>query len=147
LSTNDLFPVGYKVSHVKTFTNADVERFAQICGDYNPLHFEANYAAQTRFRHPIIHGMLTASLFSTLVGMYLPGTGAIYLGQDLKFLHPVYVGDTITASGEVRSYDPAKRLLLIDTTGHNQHQTLVITGQARVRYEPVINEPITTVSL
>jgi 3-hydroxybutyryl-CoA dehydratase len=138
LSENTRFSVGNKVSYTKTFTNNDVTLFAQICGDFNPLHFEAEYAVQTRFRRPIIHGMLTASLFSTLVGMYLPGSGAIYLGQDLKFLHPVYVGDTITATGEVLSYDPVKQLLLLSTTGHNQHQKLVITGQARVRYEPVI---------
>jgi 3-hydroxybutyryl-CoA dehydratase len=81
----------------KTLTEADVILFAGISGDNNPMHIDEEYAANTRFGGRIAHGMLSASLISTVIGTRLPGPGAIYMGQNLKFLKPVKIGDTVTA--------------------------------------------------
>lgn len=131
------FIIGQRVSFTKIITQEDVEAFAKICGDFNPLHFDSQYAAKTRFSKRIVHGMLTASLISTLVGMYLPGTGAIYLGQDLKFIKPVFIDDTITATAIIIEIDLEKKLLVLKTECTNQNEEIVLVGQAKVRYEPV----------
>jgi 3-hydroxybutyryl-CoA dehydratase len=97
------FEPGQSASFRKTFTDDDVRRFIEITGDTNPLHIDDEFAARTQFGRRIIHGMLTASLFSTMVGTLLPGTGAIYRSQTLRFLLPVYVGDTVTGRLVIRS--------------------------------------------
>ena len=109
------FMPGQHVTFTKTFTEEDVQRFIAITGDVNPWHVDDAFAASTLFGRRVLHGMLTASLFSTMVGMLLPGTGAIYRSQSLTFLRPVYVGDTVTAHFTVRSVDRAKHRLLIDS--------------------------------
>ena len=98
--------VGMKKSVSKTITESDVYTYAGIIGDINPVHVNAEYAKTTRFGERIAHGMLTASFFSTIVGMLIPGADAIYLGQTCRFLLPVKFGDTITAAGEVTRIDP-----------------------------------------
>ncbi|HEX9459031.1 MAG TPA: MaoC family dehydratase, partial [Thermoanaerobaculia bacterium] len=91
------FEVGQQASFTKTFTEDDVQRFIEITGDVNPLHVDEAFATGTPFGRRVLHGMLTASIFSTMVGMLLPGTGAIYRSQTIQFLLPVYAGDTVTA--------------------------------------------------
>ncbi|AMC34678.1 MaoC family dehydratase [Janthinobacterium sp. B9-8] len=81
----------------KTLTEADIVLFAGLSGDNNPMHIDEEFAATTRFGGRIAHGMLSASLISTVIGTRLPGPGAIYMGQNLKFLKPVKIGDTVTA--------------------------------------------------
>ena len=103
---NDL-SVGQQASFTKTITEADLSHFVAITGDVNPLHVDQEFAKDTFFGSRIAHGMLSASLFSTLVGMKLPGLGAIYRSQTLEFLKPVRIGDTITAIFEVESIDAA----------------------------------------
>ena len=122
------FQPGQRASFTKTFTDEDVRRFIEITGDRNPLHVDDAFAAQTQFGRRIIHGMLTASLFSTMVGMLLPGTGAIYRSQTIKFLLPVYLGDTVTAHFHVRSVDRARHLLEIDAWIENEAGQRVIEG-------------------
>ena len=122
------FEPGQRASFTKTFTDEDVRRFIEITGDRNPLHVDDAFAAQTQFGRRIIHGMLTASLFSTMVGMLLPGTGAIYRSQTIKFLLPVYLGDTVTAHFLVRSVDRARHLLDIDAWIENEAGQRVIEG-------------------
>ena len=95
-SINQLY-VGKTGRISKTITESDVYTFAGVTGDFNPLHVNAEYAKTTRFGERIAHGMLTASFFSTVLGMLLPGAGAIYLSQSCKFLLPVKIGDTVTA--------------------------------------------------
>ena len=119
---------GQHASFSKTFTDEDVEHFIEITGDTNPLHVDDEFAAGTPFGRRIIHGMLTASLFSTMVGMLLPGTGAIYRSQTIRFLLPVYVGDTVTAHFVVRSVDRAKHRLEIDAWIENEAGQRVIEG-------------------
>ncbi len=89
--------VNLTAEYRKTLTETDVILFAGISGDNNPMHIDEEYAANTRFGGRIAHGMLSASLISTVIGTRLPGPGAIYMGQNLKFLKPVKIGDTVTA--------------------------------------------------
>ena len=125
----DDFTVGQHVTFTKTFTDDDVRRFVEITGDVNPLHVDDAFAAQTRFGRRILHGMLTASIFSTMVGMLLPGTGAVYRTQTLAFLRPVYVGDTVTAHFVVRAVDRVRHRLDIDSWIENEAGERVIEGK------------------
>lgn len=124
----DDFAVGQHVTFSKTFTEDDLRRFIEITGDVNPLHVDDGFAAGTPFGRRVLHGMLTASIFSTMVGMLLPGTGAIYRSQTLKFLLPVHAGDTVTAHFVVRSIDRAKHRLKIDAWIENEAGKRVIEG-------------------
>jgi len=124
----DDFTIGQHASFTKTFTDEDVERFIAITGDVNPLHVDDAYAAQTRFGRRVLHGMLTASLFSTMVGMLLPGTGAIYRSQTLHFLRPVHIGETVTAHFVVRAVDRAKHRLTIDAWIESEVGERVVEG-------------------
>lgn len=124
------FKVGDREIFSKTLTETDIYGFAGISGDFNPIHVNRIEAEKSRFGRQVCHGMLVASLISAGIGMKLPGPGAIYLEQNLKFLKPVFVGDTVTAQVEVASVD-ADRLALI-TTVVNHEGELVISGDARV---------------
>ena len=124
----DDFEPGQHVTFTKTFTEEDVQRFIAITSDVNPLHVDDEFAAKTRFGRRVLHGMLTASLFSTMVGMLLPGTGAIYRSQTLNFLRPVYVGETVTAHFAVRSVDRVKHRLVIDAWIENEAGQRVVEG-------------------
>ena len=124
--------VGTIATMTRTITDDDVMRFADITGDDNPVHLDEHYAATTRFGKRIVHGILTAGLISAVIGTKLPGLGAIYLSQQLKFLAPVHRGDTITASAEVVASRPEKRILTLHTTCVNQDGQLVIDGEAVV---------------
>jgi 3-hydroxybutyryl-CoA dehydratase len=122
------FEVGQHVTFSKTFTEEDLRRFIEITGDVNPLHVDEEFARGTRFGRRVLQGMLTASIFSTMVGMLLPGTGAIYRSQTLTFLLPVYLDETVTAHFVVRAVDRAKHRLRIDTWIENAAGEHVIEG-------------------
>jgi acyl dehydratase len=122
------FEVGQRASFTKTFTEADVQRFIEITGDVNPLHVDEAFAARTPFGRRVLHGMLTASIFSTMVGMLLPGTGAIYRSQTLRFLLPVYLDETVTAHFVIRGIDRAKHRIEIDAWIENEAGERVIEG-------------------
>lgn len=122
------FEVGQRASFRKTFTDEDVRRFIEITGDTNPLHTDDGFASRTRFGRRILHGMLTASLFSTMVGMLLPGAGAIYRSQTIRFLRPVHVGETVTAHFVVRSVDRERHRLEIEAWIENEAGQRVIEG-------------------
>ncbi|MDR1832323.1 MAG: MaoC family dehydratase [Fusobacteriaceae bacterium] len=130
-SIDEIF-VGMKKSVTKTISESDVYTYAGLIGDINPVHVNAEYAKTTRFGERIVHGMLTASFFSTIVGMLIAGADSIYLSQTCKFLLPVKFGDTITATGEVTKIIPEKRILYMHTTIVNQRGELVIDGEAAV---------------
>src|SRR5207237_10287488 len=97
--------VGQHASFPKTFTEEHLRRFIEITGDMNPRHVDEEFAQTTRFRGRVLQGMLTASIFSTMVGMFLPRAGAIYRSQTLTFLRPVRIGEPVTAHFFVRSID------------------------------------------
>ena|SRR5258706_4959936 len=124
----DDFAPGQHASYTKTFTDDDVRRFIEITGDVNPLHVDDAFAASTKFGRRVVHGMLTASILSTMVGMLLPGTGAIYRSQTLTFLRPVHIGDTVTAHFVVRTVDPARHRLTIDSWIENAAGERVVEG-------------------
>lgn len=122
--------VGDKVSLVRAFTEEDVKTFAQVSGDTNPAHLDAEYAKGTMFKDRIVHGMLTASLFSALLGTQMPGLGTIYVGQTLKFLRPVYFGDEITASVTVKELLPERNRVIFECEAVNQKGDTVLVGEA-----------------
>ncbi len=124
----DEFEPEQHVTFTKTFTDEDVRRFIAITSDVNPLQVDDVFAAKARFGRRVLHGMLTASLFSTMAGMLLPGTGAIYRSQTLDFLRPVQVDETVTAHFAVRSVDRAKHRLVIDAWIENEAGERVIEG-------------------
>jgi acyl dehydratase len=122
------FEPGQHVTFTKTFTEDDVRRFIEITSDVNPLHVDESFAASTKFGRRVLHGMLTASILSTMVGMLLPGTGAIYRSQTITFLRPVHIGDTVTAHFVVRSVDRVRHLLQIDSWIENEAGERVLEG-------------------
>ena len=121
----------------KTISESDILAYAGLTGDFNPVHVDAEYAARTRFGSRIAHGMLTAGLVSHVLGMRLPGSGAIYLGQSLRFTAPVRAGDTIEARAEVVELVPAKRRVRLKTVCENQLGEKVLEGEALMMIEEV----------
>jgi 3-hydroxybutyryl-CoA dehydratase len=124
--------VGDKASFTKTISESDVYAFAGITGDFNPIHVNQEFAAQSRFKQRIAHGMLSASFISTVIGTELPGINTVYLSQEVKFTAPVYFGDTLTAEAEVLEKREDKRIVMLKTTVMNQHGKVVVDGQAKV---------------
>ena len=124
------FYVGEQASLVKTVSEADVATFAEVIGDFNPLHMDDDYARKSRFGNRIAHGMFSGGLISAVLGNKLPGAGGIYLSQQIEFLAPVYIGDTITATVEVTAWRPDKRILTLKTDCYNQDELQVVTGKA-----------------
>jgi len=129
----DEFHVGQVASLVRTISEADVVAFATLTGDFNPVHVDADAAAASPFGGRIVHGMLTASLLSTLLAMQLPGPGAIYLGQTLRFLRPVKLGDSVTARVEITALNLEKRRMTLATTIRNDRGKTVVDGAATVQ--------------
>ena len=123
--------IGEKASFSKTITEGDVYLYAGIIGDLNPAHIDEEAAKKGIFGKRIAHGMLTAGLVSTVLGMKLRGEGTIYMGQELKFTKPVYFGDTITAT--VEACEKVKdKFLKLKTTCTNQNGEVVLDGEAMV---------------
>ncbi|SHI87058.1 3-hydroxybutyryl-CoA dehydratase [Dethiosulfatibacter aminovorans DSM 17477] len=128
---NELY-VGQSSSFSKTITESDVYLFAGITGDFNPAHLNAEYAKNTAFQERIVHGMLSASMISTILGTGLPGEGTIYTGQEIKFLSPVYFGDTITVTAEVKEIISERNRVILHTYAVNQDGKTVLDGEATV---------------
>ncbi len=125
------YHIGDKGSFSKTVTESDICAFAGISGDFNPVHVNKINAEKSIFGRQIAHGFLSASFISTAIGMYMPGPGTIYLKQELEFISPVCIGDTVTASVEITEIEGKKAVL--NTVVMNQQDTLVIKGTATVR--------------
>lgn len=124
--------IGMSASRTTVITDEAVRQFAEVTGDTNSLHLDDEYAAKTRFGKRVAHGMLTASLASTLLGMDLPGLGTIYLSQSLTFKAPVFIGDEITAKVELTKYREERRIATFRTTCTKQDGTVVVDGEAVV---------------
>jgi len=114
----------------KTISESDVYLYAGVTGDLNPAHINEEYARETFFKTRIAHGMLAARLISAVLGMSLPGPGSIYVRQELNFLAPVRIGDTVTARVEVIEIMSEKKQLRLRTTCSTQDGTLVLDGEA-----------------
>ena len=124
--------VGQSASYTKTITEKEVAAFGELVGDFNPVHFDEEYAKTTMFKTRIAHGMLGASLLSSVLAMHLPGPGGVYLKQDVKFLAPVFFGDTLTATVIVKEKIEEKNRLVLDCKVTNQNGVDVIVGEALV---------------
>lgn len=130
--TIDQLNVGDIAEFAKTISESDVYLFAGVTGDLNPAHINEEYARKTFFKTRIAHGMLLAGFVSTVIGNRLPGPGTIYVKQELKFLAPALMGDTITAQVEVKEVVPEKNRVILQTTCVNQDGTMVLDGEALV---------------
>ena len=124
--------VGDAAEVSKTITDDDVRAFAELTGDRNPVHLDESYASTTRFGRRIAHGMLGASLISTVLASELPGRGTIYLSQTLRFTAPVYLGDTVTARVTVKHVRDDKPVVTLETVCTNQRGERVVEGEAVV---------------
>lgn len=129
LSYKDIH-VGDQASFTKTIAESDIYQFAGITGDFNPLHVNAEFAKTSLFKERVAHGMLTAGFISTTLGMKLPGTNSVYLSQNLSFLAPVKIGDTVTSEVTVIEKLDAKKIIKLKTIVKNQHGVTVVDGEA-----------------
>lgn len=122
--------VGQVATFAKTITDSDVTLFAGITGDLNPVHIDQGYAEASAFEARIVHGILMAGLISAVLGLQLPGPGAIYVSQSLRFTKPVYLGDTVTARVEVIELMVEKNRVRMKTSCANQRGELVADGES-----------------
>jgi 3-hydroxybutyryl-CoA dehydratase len=123
---------GDKASRSQTISDQMIRSFADLTGDTNPVHLDDTYAAGTRFGRRIAHGMIAAGLISATLANDLPGPGTVYLSQTLQFKGPVYPGDTITATVEVKNVRPDKPIITLSTICTNQDDKAVLEGEAVV---------------
>jgi 3-hydroxybutyryl-CoA dehydratase len=123
---------GEKASRTTLITDDMIRAFAALTGDANPVHLDDAFAATTRFGRRIAHGMIAAGLISATLANDLPGPGTIYLSQTLQFKAPVYPGDTITTTVEVKSARPDKPIVTLTTSCKNQDDVVVLEGEAVV---------------
>jgi 3-hydroxybutyryl-CoA dehydratase len=125
--------VGDEASLTRTITEVHIVNYAGLTGDWNPVHADAEHAAQSMFGERIAHGMLVAGLISAVLGTQLPGPNSLYLGQDLKFVAPVRIGDTVKVVVTVTDKRDEKRIIKLRTTAYNQRGEMVIDGSAVVK--------------
>ena len=130
--TFDELEVGKTVEFTRTLTTQDVETFASLTGDHNPLHMDSKYASTTQFGERISHGMLASSLFSTLVGMLCPGKRNLYLSQSLEFHKPIPLNSTLIVRGEITQKMDSFNVISMRTTIH-LNGTIAIKGEAKVK--------------
>ena len=124
--------LGDSAEITKTIEQTDIQTFADLTGDHNPVHLDEEFAKTTRFGRRIAHGILTASLISSVLANKLPGEGSVYLGQTLQFVAPVFPGDTITARVTVKDIREGKGIIKLDTVCLNQRDEVVLRGEATV---------------
>jgi acyl dehydratase len=124
--------IGDTAYQTKVILEDDIELFGKVSNDYNPAHFDSDYASKTMFKKRIAHGMLVGSLFSKVFGMDLPGEGAIYVAQSLKFKRSVYIGDEIKAEVTVKDLNVERNRVYFDCVAYNQNNEVVIVGEAEM---------------
>jgi len=127
----DVLEVGQTASYSKTVSERDIQLFAEVSGDHNPVHLDAEYAATTMFKERIAHGMFSGALISAAVACELPGPGTIYIGQTMRFTAPVKLGDTLTVRLEILEKLPKFRVR-VATRVFNQNDEMVVDGEAEI---------------
>ena len=125
--------VGEKAEITHHITEDDLQRFVSLTGDYNPLHMNDSYAEKTTFKKRVVHGMLTASFISTIIGTRLPGKGALWFSQNLNFLLPARIGDTIQVEAVVKHKSLSNRIIVMEINIFNQLGQKLIDGEAKVK--------------
>lgn len=132
MKLNELF-IGQEYKLTKRFTLADVLNFATLSLDNNPIHLDQSYAEKSIFEKRIVHGFLTGSLFSAIIGTKMPGYGSIYLNQQMNFKKPVFHDEEVTAVVRIKSIKKEKSLIDLETLCYNQKGEIVIEGSALVK--------------
>ena len=130
--TYDELTIRQTAAYSKQIEERDVQLFATVSGDVNPIHLDPEFAAGTQFKTRIAHGMLSGAVISAASAMELPGPGSIYLGQSLRFRAPVELGDTITVKLEVVEKEDKRGFVTLDCKVYNQDNKLVVSGSAEV---------------
>jgi 3-oxoacyl-[acyl-carrier protein] reductase len=125
--------VGQKASFSRKISKSDIETFANLTGDFNPLHIDSSFAAEFGYPSPVAHGMLSASFISTLIGTLLPGPGSLWIGLSLEFVSPVFAGETIEIEGEVKQKSIVTRLIVLETRVINSKGEVIIRGESKVK--------------
>ena len=142
--TFDEIAISDTATYTRLITNQEVEAFAAISGDHNPLHLDPEYAATTAFGECIAHGMLTGALISAAIAMQLPGPGSVYLSQNIQFRAPVFLGDTLTVTLEVTNTHGKRPWVTLSCIVENQDGKAVAKGEAQVA-APTEKETVTVV--
>ena len=133
--------VGQRARRTQTVTAREVELYAQITGDRNPLHFDAAFAARTRFGRLVAQGGIASGMLNALVAMDLPGAGTVFMSQSLKYLAPAYLGDTLTAEVEVLSLKADKPVCQLRATVTNQDGMRILEGECWTYTLPAAGSP------
>ena len=133
----DNLHIGQKIEFTEVISESMVEKFAELSGDYNPHHMDESYAEKTRFKKRVCHGMLLASLFSRLIGMYLPGKGSLYFSQSLNFISPAFIDDKVTVEVEIVKISRSTGIITLKTIITKENNIELVTGEAKV----VVLEP------
>ena len=130
--TYDEIAIGQTASYTRQVEERDIQLFAAVSGDVNPVHLDASFAATTPFGERIAHGMLTGAIISAALAMELPGAGTVYVSQSLRFRRPVKIGDTVTVALEVIEKQDRRKVVILDCKARNQNGQLVANGTAEV---------------
>ena len=132
IHTFDEIPIGYTKNFSVKIDEEMLDNFANISGDFNPLHMDEQYAKTTQFKGRVCHGMLLASFFSKLTGMYLPGKGSLYLSQSLNFIAPAFIDDEVTVEGEIVKISHSTGIVTVKTKITKENTIHLITGSAKI---------------
>ena len=122
--------IGQKATRSMKVTEKQIKMFAELTGDYNPIHFDKEFASKTKFKKLIAQGGVTTGILNAIVGMDMPGPGTVFLSQNFKYIKPVYIGDTITAEAEVLQIHKTKPVTQLKVTIKNQDDIIVLEGEA-----------------
>jgi len=125
--------VGQEASISKSFTAKDVELFAELSTDCNPVHLDESYAQNTIFKKRIVHGYLYGSLISAIIGTKLPGPGSIYIHQEMNFKKPVFLNEIVTAVIKITEIKPEKSIIYLETICYKNENEIVLDGKAIIK--------------
>jgi acyl dehydratase len=130
---------GYRFEHRFEFSQAQVQKFAEVTGDHNPVHLDEKYAAGTPFKRPIMHGFLSGSVFSKVFGTIYPGEGTIYIEQQMIFKRPMFAGQPYVAMFIVSDVNPEKGTMTIECTVEDSEKKVCLQGLARLMNKNLFN--------
>ena len=130
------FTVGQEYQQTVHITQDQINAFAQVSGDHNPLHTDPEFARKSVFGKTVAHGMYGLSLISAALGTHFPGFGTIYMGQEAKFLKPIFIDESVRIRLRVKELQPEKKRMLIATTIVKENGEIALDGEARVQYNP-----------
>jgi 3-hydroxybutyryl-CoA dehydratase len=130
------FTFGQEHHESHLVTQDEINAFAQVSGDKNPLHIDPDFASKSIFGRTVAHGVFGLSLISAVLGMSFPGFGTIYLGQEAKFMKPIYIGETVDVCLTIKSLEPEKKRMILTTRIYKENGEVAIDGEAKVQYNP-----------